>query len=316
MNYVTDMKAAKVAGRSIVTLGKFDGLHQGHQQLFRRLKRMKQQYGYETVAFTFSSALLFWKFGKQFQCILEKDERKRMFTELGVDMVVECSFSEEIRNLDAEDFVKKILVEQLHAAYIVIGKDFRFGHQRKGDYQLLQRLSRSCDFELRMIDEVFDHDEVRISSSAIRAAIAEGRIEDANRMLGYSFSVEGYIRNGQHLGRTIDMPTINLIPSANKLLPPFGVYVSITEMDGQLWKGVTNIGKKPTVGEYAVGVETHLLHTSGDFYGKFARVRLLHYQRPEQKFSSIAALKEQMQQDAQDAELFLQNYKNPLEWSL
>lgn len=309
LEYVTDVMSAKVEGRSIVTLGKFDGLHRGHQKLFHRLERMKQEHGYKTVAFTFSSALLFWKFGEQFKCILEKEERRRMFAELGVDMVVECPFSEEIRSMDAEVFVRKILVEQLHAACIVIGKDFRFGYNREGDYLLLQQLSESCDFELQMIDEVFDND-IRISSSAIRTAIAQGRMEDANRMLGYSFSVEGTILNGQHLGRTIDMPTINLVPSANKLLPPFGVYASITEMDGQLWKGVTNIGRKPTVGEYAVGVETHLLHTSGNFYGKFARVRLIHFQRPEQKFSSVYILKEQMHKDARDAEKYLAKINN------
>lgn len=307
MEYVTDVMSARVEGRSIVTLGKFDGLHRGHQQLFRKLKQMKQKRNCKTVAFTFSTALLFWKFGDNFKCILEREERRRMFENMGVDVMVECPFSDDIRNMDAEDFVRKILVEQLHASCIVIGKDFRFGHNRAGDYQLLEQLSGECDYELQMIDEVFDQG-IRISSSAVRTAIAEGRMEDANRMLGYAFSVEGEILSGQKLGRTIDMPTINLIPTANKLLPPFGVYSSVTEIDGVSYQGVTNIGRKPTVGEFAVGVETHLLHTSGDFYGKFARVSLLHFQRPEQKFPSVQVLKEQMHKDAQNAEQYLSKF--------
>ena len=307
MEYVTDVMSARVEGRSIVTLGKFDGLHRGHQQLFRKLKQMKQKRNCKTVAFTFSTALLFWKFGDNFKCILEREERRRMFENMGVDVMVECPFSDDIRNMDAEDFVRNILVEQLHASCIVIGKDFRFGHNRAGDYQLLEQLSGECDYELQMIDEVFDQG-IRISSSAVRTAIAEGRMEDANRMLGYAFSVEGEILSGQKLGRTIDMPTINLIPTVNKLLPPFGVYSSVTEIDGVSYQGVTNIGRKPTVGEFAVGVETHLLHTSGDFYGKFARVSLLHFQRPEQKFPSVQVLKEQMHKDAQNAEQYLSKF--------
>ena len=309
MEYVTDVMSARVEGRSIVTLGKFDGLHRGHQQLFRKLELMKQKSGCKTVAFTFSTALLFWKCGDHFKCMLEREERKRMFEALNVDVMIECPFSEEIRNMDAEVFVRKILVGQLHASCIVIGKDFRFGHNRAGDYQLLERLSGECDYELQMIDEVFDQ-EMRISSNAIRDAIADGRMEDANRMLGYTFSVEGEILSGQKLGRTIDMPTINLIPSANKLLPPFGVYTSVTEIEDVCYNGVTNIGRKPTVGEFAVGVETHLLHVSGDFYGKFARVSLLHFQRPEQKFPSVQVLKEQMHKDAQNAEQYLSKTNN------
>ena len=304
MEYITDVMSAEVKGRSIVTLGKFDGLHLGHQKLFQRLNLMKQKSGCITAAFTFNTELLFWKFGSDFKCILDREERKEKFEKLGVDMVIECPFSEEIRNMDAEVFVKDILVERLHARCIVIGRDFRFGHNRKGDYQMLARLSGKYGFELQMIDEVYDSD-IRISSSAIRAAIADGRMEDANRMLGYPFSVEGTILTGEKLGRTIDMPTINLIPSANKLLPPFGVYASVTEMEGNSYPGVTNIGRKPTVGEFAVGVETHLLHVNGDFYGKFARVRLFHFQRPEQKFPSVRVLMEQMHKDAQKAEEYL-----------
>lgn len=307
MEYVTDVMSAAVQGRSIVTLGKFDGLHRGHQRLFQKLKLMKQESGCTTVTFTFSTELLLWKFGDNFKCILEREERRHLLEGMGVDMMIECPFTEEIRNMEAEDFVRRILLERLHACCIVIGRDFRFGHNRTGDYRLLEQLSGECGFELQMIEEVYDED-IRVSSSAIRTAIAEGRMEDANRMLGYPFSVEGLILTGQQLGRTIDMPTINLVPSAGKLLPPFGVYTSVTQMEGHCYQGVTNIGKKPTVGEFAVGVETHLLHTSGDFYGKFARVSLLHFQRPEQKFPSVDALKEQMHKDAKNAEEYLSKF--------
>lgn len=304
MEYITDAASAVIEGRSIITLGKFDGLHRGHQALFRKLRQMKKEHGCKTVVFTFNMELLAWKYGQDFKSIQDREERRRMFEQIGVDMLVECPFTEEIRSMSAEDFVRNILVGQLHAARIICGEDFRFGHQRRGDYHLLQEMAKSCDFELEMIDGVQDQDS-RVSSSRIRQAIAEGRIEDANRMLGYPFSVEGVILTGQKLGRTIDMPTINLIPSQGKLLPPFGVYASVTEMDGSLYPGVTNIGKKPTVGEFAIGVETHLFHVKGDFYGKYARVRLYSYLRPEQKFGSVEELKEQMHKDGERAEKYL-----------
>lgn len=302
MEYITDLNEICVEGESIITIGKFDGLHCGHQQLFHRLNRLKKERECRTVAFTFNMALLFWKYGKDFKFILAPEERKHRFEELGVDMLIECPFTEEIRSMEAEAFVKNILVDQLHANCIVIGKDYRFGHERKGNYELLKELSGKYGYEVQLIDEVYQEgSEERTSSSAIRAALAAGEMEKANAMLGYPFTVEGVIMDGEHLGRTIDMPTINLIPSDSKLLPPFGVYTSITEMDGVLYPGVTNIGRKPTVGNFAVGVETHLLDVKGDFYGRFVKVHLYHYQRPEQRFGSIEELKNQMHQDRVNA---------------
>lgn len=302
MEYITDLSMAQVEGESIITIGKFDGLHLGHQQLFRRLERLKEERNCKTIAFTFNMSLLYWKYGKDFKFVLETEERNHHFEALGVDMVIECPFTEAFRSMEAEAFVKDILVDKLHANCIVIGKDYRFGHERKGNFELLKALSAKYGFEVQLIDEVYQEGSTeRTSSSAIRAALAVGDMEKANSMLGYAYTVEGVIMDGQHLGRTIDMPTINLIPSENKLLPPFGVYTSITEMDGKLYPGVTNIGKKPTVGEFAVGVETHLLDVKGDFYGKYAKVHLYHYQRPEQRFGSIDELKNQMHQDRVNA---------------
>lgn len=304
LRYITDLALARSDRDSVVTLGKFDGFHRGHQQLFGRLYRMKQEHGWVTAAFTFDAELMYYKFGKQIRCILEKDERRRLFERLDVDMMIECPFTDEVRTMEAERFIKDILVDQLKARCIVVGRDFRFGHNRRGSYEMLADMAPEYGYEVQMIDEVYDGD-VRISSSKIREALREGRVEDANRMLGYYFTVEGTILNGEHLGRTIDMPTINLVPSPIKLLPPYGVYVSIVEIEDKTYAGVTNIGRKPTVGEFAVGVETHLLHTQGNFYGKFAKVHLLHFARLEQKFPSIEVLKEQVHRDKENAENWL-----------
>lgn len=304
MKYITDVKDAVIDGQSVVTLGKFDGLHRGHMLLFERLKSMKKEKGWQTVVFTFSMNLMNWKFGKDFKTIQDREERCRMLRRIGMDMLVECPFTDDIRNMEAERFVREILVGQLHAACIVCGEDFRFGHNRTGDYALLQKLSETYHFHLEMIPSVME-EKTRISSSRIREAIAQGNMEDANRMLGRPFTVEAVILDGQHLGRTIDMPTINQIPPVTKLLPPFGVYASVTEIDGIRYNGVTNIGRKPTVGEFAVGVETHLFHVNANFYGKAASVSLFHYLRPEKRFSSVDELKEQMHRDAERAEQML-----------
>ncbi|KIR01512.1 Riboflavin kinase / FMN adenylyltransferase [Lachnospiraceae bacterium TWA4] len=206
--------------------------------------------------------------------------------------------------MTADDFVKNILSKDLKVAHLVMGEDFRFGYHRQGDYEYLKSRKNEFKYELWKIPEVIDG-ESPISSTRIRALLSDGKIEEVNRLLGFPYYVEGTIVHGAHLGRTIDMPTINIMPEENKLLPPFGVYMTKVLIEGKWYDGVTNIGRKPTVGDdNARGVETYLLHASENLYGKKARVDVLHFKRPEQKFHSIEELKEQMAQDVKQAEVY------------
>jgi riboflavin kinase/FMN adenylyltransferase len=305
MKIVNDTKDLHLSTPSIVTLGKFDGFHLGHQSLFEKMLALKEETGFPVVVFTFEVSPNAKLKGYKPQFVLSNEEREGWLSKRGVDYLIKYPFTDSVRNMEAEDFIREILFNDLKAAHIVMGEDFHFGHNRKGNFALLDSKKEEFHYNLWVMSEVIDNGEV-ISSTRIRKALSEGKIEEVNRLLGHSYYVEGIISHGAQLGRTIDMPTINILPDEIKLLPPFGVYATKVEIEGKWYDGVTNIGRKPTVGDHnARGVETYLLHTTGDFYGKKACVYLQHFQRPEKKFDSIDELKQQMHQDAINAEKYL-----------
>lgn len=293
--------------QTAVTLGKFDGFHRGHQKLLFELCEAKKQ-GCLSVVFTFDAPPKACMDKELPKALLSSREKCDLAEKLQADWLIVCPFTDRIRNMTAERFVKEILAERLHAKKIVTGVDFRFGYQRSGDVDTLRDLSKIYGYELTVLEKERDGGQV-ISSTLIRERLAQGDMERVNRLLGYPFHVTGEIIHGAQLGRTIGMPTINLLPGADKLLPPNGVYASAAEIEGKIYQGVTNIGYKPTVsGRHVCGVETYLLDTSGDFYGKTARVYLYAFQRPEQKFGSVEELTAQMRQDAKQAEAYMRKY--------
>lgn len=304
MRCIKEIDEIKSERQTAVTLGKFDGFHRGHQKLLFELCEAKKQ-GCLSVAFTFDAPPKACMNGEPLKALLSSREKCDLAERMHVDWLIVCPFTERIRNMAAERFVKEILIQQLHAKKIVTGADFRFGYQRSGDVEMLRDLSKIYGYELTVLKKEMDGGRV-ISSTLIREKLAQGDMEHVNRLLGYPFHVTGEIIHGAQLGRTIGMPTINLRPGADKLLPPNGVYASDVEIERNVYLGVTNIGYKPTVsGEHVCGVETYLLDTSGDFYGKTARVRLYSFQRPEQKFHSVEELTEQMRRDAKQAEAYM-----------
>jgi riboflavin kinase/FMN adenylyltransferase len=200
--------------------------------------------------------------------------------------------------MEPEEFISEILVKKLRASYIVVGTDFRFGHHRHGDVQLLHDLQEKYNYTVRIIEKECYGDR-EISSTYVREALSKAEMELVSALLGYDYPVRGVIEHGKQLGRTIGMPTINLIPAEKKLLPPHGVYFSHAVIDGRTYNGVTNIGSKPTVDGSFVGVETYLFGTEEDLYGREAEIRLLSFRRPEMKFASVEELKARMESDIQ-----------------
>lgn len=309
MRCIKEIEEIRSERRTAVTLGKFDGFHRGHQKLLSELCEARKQ-GCLSVVFTFDTPPKAYIDGEQPKALLSRREKCDLAEKLEADWLIVCPFTDEIRNMTAERFVKEILADRLHVKRVVAGVDFRFGFQRSGDVETLRRLSGEYGYELSVIEKERDHGQV-ISSTLIRERLAEGDMERVNQLLGYPFHVTGEIIHGARLGRTIGMPTINLRPGADKLLPPNGVYASIVELEGKLYSGVTNIGYKPTVsGEHICGVETYLQDASGDFYGKTAQVRFYRYQRPERKFGSVEELKAQMHRDAEQARQYTEKLFN------
>lgn len=287
MEYMQGVNGFCVQDETAVTLGKFDGLHRGHQKLIRRICQAEKN-GLASVVFTLDAG----KSGG----ILVREERRQMLERQGVSYLIDCPLVPEIAHMGAEEFVARVLVERLHARYLVVGSDFRFGYQRSGDYHLLMELQKLYGFRVEVVKKE-QYQGRDISSSFVREALAQGNMELVNHLLGYPFYVSGEVLHGRQIGRTLGMPTTNLVPSTKKLLPPNGVYVSLTVIDGKTYRGITNIGYKPTIGENFKGVETHIFDFDGDLYGRDIEVRLLSFRRPEQKFASRQALKDQVDAD-------------------
>ena len=271
-----------------VSLGKFDGLHQGHRLLIDRILDKKQE-GLASLIFTVD-------FGER-PALTLPEERRELLRRRQLDYLVECPFVPALAHMEPEDFVTKILKERLHAKYLAVGTDFRFGYQRRGDYRLLQQMSSSCGFQVEVVEKACWKGR-EISSTYIRDELKQGHMEQVNQLLGYAYSVTGEVLHGRQIGRTLGMPTTNVLPKEQKLLPPNGVYATRTLIAGEVFEGITNIGYKPTVGgETRKGVETYLFDLDRNLYGEIIQVQFYGYERPERRFSGLEALKAQIESD-------------------
>lgn len=286
---------------TVVTLGKFDGLHLGHKELITEVMNCK---GLTKVLFTFDVNPFGRLFDNSMKVIDTNEERKALVKDFGLDYMINFPFTKETINTSADDFIEKIIHNKLDAKKLVVGTDFRFGKDRLGDVKLLEKRSKDFGYELKVIEKKVMYGE-EISSTRIRELIKKGDVKTANDLLGRTFSFSGEIIHGNNLGHTVGMPTINIKPDESKLLPPFGVYASDTELDGKIYRGITNIGVKPTISENnAVGVETWLFGLDEDVYGHFAKVNLLDFIRPEMKFASLEEVKKQVNMDVIKAKEF------------
>ena len=299
MEYIKNTTEFYIPQETAVSLGKFDGIHRGHGRLMEYLAE-KKKLGRKTVVFTFDIPPRAGTDAHSFNKVLTTNEEKmQLFLEMGIDYLLECPFTPEIMHMEPEDFVE-MLVKRLHVKSIVVGTDFRFGHNRRGDHQLLQKLSDFYGYDVLVVDKVQENGR-DISSTFIREEILRGEVEHANELLGYRYFVQGQVLHGNEIGRTLDAPTANLLPAKEKLLPPFGVYVTRTtvlDSPEKIYGGITNVGCKPTIsGEHPAGVETHLFGFRGNLYDKQIRVEFLARVRPEQRFDSLEELKNQMHND-------------------
>lgn len=291
----------QIEEQTAVSLGKFDGLHLGHRLLVERILEKKRE-GLKSLIFTFD-------FGDR-PVLLLPQEREELLRRRGVDYLLECPFVEEISHMEAEDFVKEILVRRLHARYLAVGTDFHFGHHRKGDYRLLKRMGAEYGFEVEVVEKACWQGE-EISSSRIRRELEQGNMELVGQLLGYAYSVTGEVLHGRKIGRTLGLPTINLLPEERKLLPPNGVYATRTVIAGEIFEGITNIGYKPTVGgETRRGVETYLFDLDRDLYGEILTVRFYGFERPEKKFASLEELKNRIEQDVEWGRMYFGESEN------
>lgn len=313
MIYIKNTTEFQIPDDTVVSLGKFDGMHRGHGRLMEYLEEKKKS-GLKTVIFTFDIPPKQRIEGRsQSKVLTTNEERMQMFARQQTDYLLECPFTPEIMKMEPEAFVEW-LVERLHVKSFVVGTDFRFGYNRKGDYRLLKMLADAYGYEVEVVHKV-QEDGRDISSTFIREEILAGRMEKANRLLGYCYFVQGIVAHGNEIGRSLlHMPTANLLPAEEKLLPPCGVYVTRTSIEsrtGNEFGGITNVGKKPTIaGSHPIGVETHLFDFDGRIYGEKIKVEFLTMVRGEKKFDSLEKLKEQMYKDREFGIKYYANITN------
>lgn len=301
MKYIHDVEEFQLDRPAAVTLGKFDGVHMGHQKLISIVKEKAQKENLLTAAYTFDKIPLSICPQINQHFITTNAERRIIMEDLGLDVEVEYPFTQELMNTDPEDFIKDIIVKQLKAKYVVVGPDYRFGKQRMGSAQMLAEKGPEYGFETIIVEKEKYQDR-EISSTYVREELKLGHMETVNVLLNRPYSVFGVVSKGAQLGRTLNIPTLNIYPPESKMLPPNGVYASITVMDGKEYYGVTNLGTRPTItNSLSVSVETNLFDFDQDAYGKHIEVKLLHFLRQEMKFDSLEALQKQMETDAQFA---------------
>ena len=278
---------------SAVTLGKFDGVHRGHKKLIEQILKRKEK-GEQAVVVAFVSDK---------PMLMTKEERMAYLDSLGIDVLIECPLTQEFCSMTAEDFVSKILVDKLDMRFVAVGEDFRFGSKRAGTTALLEAMGEQWGYESVIVPKEMDGYR-KVSSTYIREELSHGNMEKVKELLGRPFTVEGEILHGRGMGHKVFFPTANIVPSKMKLMPPNGVYATLSYFDDGVYKGISNVGYKPTVGETFLGVETYLYECDRDLYGKFCKVELLAYQRPEMKFDSFESLKAQIQSDVHNGELY------------
>ena len=306
MKYIRNTLDFNIDAATAVTLGKFDGLHRGHELLMEHIFREATEHGLCTAAFTFDIPPKNQVNEETSKVLTTNDEKYFVFEKTGIDYLIECPFTKEVMCMEPVDFIAWI-VSALSAKCFVVGKDFHFGHNRAGDYHVLQENEKKYGYKTIVVDKVTE-DGRDISSTYVREEIVKGNIAKANHLLGYEYFIRSKIIHGKQIGRKMGIPTVNMQIPPEKLLPPFGVYVTRVEIGEKWYTSVSDVGVKPTIeGDNPLGVETYILDFCQDLYEKEVTVHFLEYIRPEKKFDSLEELKQQITSDIAYTEKYYKN---------
>ncbi|MCL1051231.1 bifunctional riboflavin kinase/FAD synthetase [Shewanella abyssi] len=291
----------------VLTIGNFDGVHRGHAEVINRLVAKAQYLGIPAVVMTFEPQPQEFFQGENAPARLSLLRDKLMLLdELAIDRVLCVNFNKKFADFSAEDFVEQLLVKALGIKYLVVGDDFCFGKQRQGNFDMLRKAGEKYGFAV-VSTQSFILGDKRVSSTQVRQLLADGKMEQARRLLGHPFILSGKVAHGQKIGRTIGFPTAN-IALKRKVTPVRGVFaVKLYWDNSDIYEGVANVGFRPTVNGQICQLEVHLFDFDGDLYGKAVEVELVAKIRDEQPFGSLDALKTQIKNDADRAIALLGN---------
>ncbi|CAM3848499.1 bifunctional riboflavin kinase/FAD synthetase [Mucilaginibacter galii] len=298
-NHIDEFTPLKNA---IVTIGTFDGVHQGHRQIIAGIKELARQTGGETVILTFfpHPRMIIHPEDQTLKLITTIHERAALLEQLGVDHLIITPFSRDFSNQLPEAYIRDILVNKIGTRKIIIGYDHRFGKDRQGGLADLQQAGPVYGFEVIEIPEQ-DIDNVAVSSTRIREALLRADIEQANAFLSYPFFITGKVIRGNQIGRQIGYPTANLlVEESYKIIPADGIFASTVEIDGQTYQGMSYIGHRPTINGMTRNIEVNIFDFNQDIYNQTVKMNFIHFVRHDVKFSSLEGLKEQLAQDKLD----------------
>lgn len=306
MKIIQNNIQARNIKNAVVTIGTFDGVHLGHQAIFKEMRRLAKEVDGETVVVTFyphpRQVLAIGTERLRFIC--SQEEKMEKFENYGIDNVVIIPFTKEFASTPSEVFIRDYIIERIHPTVIVVGYDHHFGKNRMGDYEMLNSLSSQYGFRTVQLEAQYING-VAVSSTKIRNFLWTGNVKSANELLGYPYSVTGPVVRGNEIGRTIGFPTANLdIPDEFMMINNPGVYACQTIIDGKRYNAMANTGVRPTIGDRADGdfiIEVNVFDFDGDLYGKTLKVWFFDRIRDEEKFTGLEALKRQLEQDRLEA---------------
>lgn len=282
--------------KSVVTIGNFDGLHNGHQVLINKAVDYAKENCINSIVFTFENhPVNFFRHSTIKKIITNKEKTKRI-KDLNVDIMISIPFDEYMTRITAEDFIKQILVEKLGAKKIIVGYDFTFARNKEGNTKVLEALAKKYGFTVEIVKPI-KINNVRVSSTYIRNLITQGNVSKVKEYLGYNYEIEGEVIHSRKIGRTIGFPTANININEDTLVPRRGIYATKVYVNNNIFYGATNIGFNPTVNGDKLSIETHILEFDDDIYGKIVKVEFLERIREEKKFGSLEELKNQLKKD-------------------
>lgn len=283
--------------KTVVAIGKFDGVHAGHRELLAKSCELAKQKGYESVALVIDT--------QRGQLLIPQNERDEIIKSLGINRVEIKCLTPEFMNMSAEEFVSDFLIKELNCEYVVVGYNFRFAKGRSADAAYLEELCMENNIYCTVIPKLtcsLESGEVTASSSNIRDSLFRGDVKEASVILGRTYSLSGEVVSGRQIGRTINIPTANIKCSAKITLPKDGVYATRVCLDGKTYASITNIGNNPTVSSNSeITVETHIIDFSEDIYGKKIKIEFIKRIRNVIKFDNLEELKKQIQKDIEYA---------------
>jgi len=304
MEIFRELKDIDIKERCAVALGNFDGVHLGHQAIISQCVADAKEKGIKAAVFTFSTHPKNLIPGKKpVLSILDEDEKAELIENLGADYLFNIPFTEDVMTMAPETFVKELLAEKCKAKEVLCGFNYHYGFKAEGDTELLRKLGEKYDFTVFESKPVtFDGDVV--SSTLIRELIKSGDVDDCKDYLGRYYTVSGEVVVGNRLGKSLGFPTSNINLDENMVTPPNGVYITYLIYNGVRYPSITNVGVKPTIGEFKKNMETHIFNFNKELYGKYIKIEFIKKIRDEVKFSSKEELSTQIAKDCNEVKAY------------